>query len=467
MTSAEIRQSVIADLERRLQVLQDEVKEWKNATQVQGNGFGIHSSQLQALGDMMNELSGQQSAEFKTVKETQNSTQFADAYYNLLEHLSGAQDVWRIFGTILGQRQNERLKRLTDIADLVAWNCYATCIEEARRWQLFTEDEYREPPLTFLESSLSPSTASRGEQVQILGLSLRHYRNLMLPVPIVLYPLDQASSMWMMCSIAHEVGHNLDHDLDPRPGNRLSDEYRKLLIGRVSNSREPQWRRWMNEIFADAIAVILCGAGFAFTIAQWAVPLGPGTQFQALDAKAVHPPFYLRLLVIAEMLRFTGVEELKAEGDKSIELWKALKRPAWQMDYEEDAPILAKLVLEETVSPLKNHNLLDLRSSLTFDHNRSVQLAAHWIDANQPRPHPKTPAFPFRLVPAAAALAVAKLAQPDSKALDTLQEKAITFFNQIDQPAMLGSAPKKRREYLKGLARRLDFSIPRKQVEDD
>ena len=102
MTNKEIRQCVTADLERRLKVLPDEVKEWKNAIHANGNALGIHSSQLDALGEMMNGLSGQQSTQFEVVKATQNPVQFAEAYYSLLEQLSGAHDLWRIFRSILG-----------------------------------------------------------------------------------------------------------------------------------------------------------------------------------------------------------------------------------------------------------------------------------------------------------------------------------------------------------------------------
>lgn len=463
MTAAEIRQQVMANLERRLKILPNGVRQWKAAIQNQAE-LGIHSSQMAALEDMIDVLAEKQSALLGVVTETEDPSLFADAYLHLLEQLSGAQDVWRIFGTILGQRQDDGLRRLVDVADLVAWSCYATCMGEARRWQLVTESEFREPPLTYLESSVSPSTASRGEQVQSLGLSLRQYRDLMLPLPIVLYPLDQASSMWMLCSIAHEVGHNLDHDLDPRPDKRLTDEYRKLLIGRVPDDREPQWRRWMNEIFADAIAVLLCGAGFALSMAQWVVPLGPAPAFQQLDTRTVHPPWFLRLLLLVEMLASCAVAGLQSVGDDLRQLWQGLPRPAWQAAYEQDAAIVAKMLLEEVVAPLDGHRLLDLRPGLAFDHVRSAQLATHWLDASKPQPNPKAPAFPYRLVPAAAALAASKLVEPDAASLDMLQGKAVAYFEQIDRPVKLAGPPGQRRAFLKDLTRRLDFSRLREQL---
>ena len=68
---------------------------------------------------------------------------------------------------------------------------------------------------------------------------MRQYRDRMLPIPVVLFPYDQASSMWMLCALAHEVGHNLDHDLEPITGRRLTDSFRPLLFGRVADAREP------------------------------------------------------------------------------------------------------------------------------------------------------------------------------------------------------------------------------------
>jgi hypothetical protein len=455
-TEGQVQQFLLADLERRLKVVPAEVSAWKTAVGEVVAGLGIHKSQVDAVSDMMDVLAEDHAVELEKLREAQDAVEFADTCQRLLEKLGGAQDLWRIFRTILGQRQDPRLKLLADTADLIASDCHGACLRQARQWGVITEQQFREPPLTYLESSLSPSTASRGQNVQTLGFPVREYRNKMLPVPIILFPLDQAISPWMMCSIAHEVGHNVDHDLGGKPGARLSATYKKLLIGRVPNDREPQWRRWMEEVLADAIGVVLGGAGFAISMARWTISVGSATHLQVLDPSAVHPPFHLRLRLIAEMLRETQTPALVSEGDTLLQLWNGLVRPPWQAEYEYDVQTVAKLLVQEKTTQLKEHRLLDFGGDLAFAHTQCSKLAEHWGDPTRPRPHPEAP-FPFRWVPSAAALASARLVQPGEAALDELQEKAVDYFAAIPRPAMLG-APGNRREFLRSLSRQLNFT---------
>jgi hypothetical protein len=103
-----------------------------------------------------------------------------------------------------------------------------------------------------------------------------------------------------------------------------------------------------------------------------------------------------------------------------------------------------------------------------MEHAMNVQLAAHWRDPRQPRPHPNIPrTFPFRLVPAAAALATAQLADPDREALDELQGKAVDYFGSINRPDKLAGADDRRRVYLRSLAQRLDFARAPRTPEDE
>ena len=259
------------NLERRLGVVPAEMAAWKAAANQKGGDLGIHSSQMDSLQDLIDELTADQKDQLQKVVQAAAGTEFADAYYSFLQKLNGAQDLWRIFHTILVQRRDERWRPVMDVADLIAADCYNSAMKKAQDLGVRTTDEIRAPPLTYLESSLSPSTASRGENVQNLGFPVRQYRNMMLPVPIVLFPFDQAESMWMLCAIAHEVGHNLDHDLDPAPGKRLTDCIRLKLTGKVPNDRELQWRRWVQEIFGDVLGILLIGGGFAVAMAYWTV----------------------------------------------------------------------------------------------------------------------------------------------------------------------------------------------------
>lgn len=460
-----IRELIQADLERRLKQLPGEIKDWNALITANTNGLGIHSSQIIALEEMMAGLSANQHEHLKALITQADLSTFADLYYALLNELGGAHDLWRIFRIILDQRQDQHLKPLADISDLIAWDCYRTGLEQAWKWGMLPRDQFRPPPLTFLESSLTPATASRGEGVETLGFSVRQYRDLMLPMPIVMYPIDQAASIWSMSSIAHEVGHNLDHDLDVRLGWRLTDEYRRLLIGRVPDDREPQWRRWMNEIFADAVAVTMCGTGFVVSMAGWTLGLALGAAFRDFDSRAVHPPLSLRLRLLGHMLVSNGAV-FSEKGKEIITLCDQQIRPAWEAPYEADAETVAKLLITETVAPLGSRALMELNGDLSTDEDRTVKLAAHWLDPTQQRPDPAQPVvMPFRAVCAAAALAAARLKNPTAAALDDLQHKAEDYLSQIPRPNKLGDI-EENRPFLKELTGRLRFGSVREGQEE-
>jgi len=461
VTGISTRELIQADVERRLRRLPAEIEDWKTTVAANVNGLAIHVSQMVALRDMMTQLCTRQTEEFQALLKEQAPTVFADSYYDLLNDMGGTNDLWRIFRIIFDQRQNQRLKPLADTLDLVAWDCYRTAMEQARSWGILSTDQFRPPPLSFLESSLTPATVSRGESVEALGFAVRRYRDIMLPLPIVLYPVDQAASMWSMSSIAHEVGHNLDHDLHPDAGKRLSSEYNKRIIGLVDDQREPQWRRCMEEIFADAVAVTLCGAGFVTAMKNWIAGLAPGTNFQNFDIRALHPPFFLRLRLLGHMLVSLG-GIFTSSGKETIQFCDAQKRPGWESPYEAEAEMVAKLLICEPVPQLGNHALAGLNDDLLTDEPRTVQLAIHWLDPGQQRPDPVKPRpIPFRTVCAAAALAAAKLVNPTATMLDDLQHKAENYLSEIPRPHKLATPSGKNMEFLGELTRRLKFGPAR------
>ena len=459
------RELLQADLDRRLTQLPREVAQWNDSIAANQDGLGIHTTQIQALQKMMAGLTTRQQAQLQTLVAEPDLSVFSNSYYELLNDLGGTHDLWRIFRIIFDQRHDLLLRPLADISDLIAWDCYRTGLAQAAKWGLLPRDQFRPPPLTFLESSLTPATASNGESVETLGFSVRQYRDLMLPLPIVLYPVDQAASIWSMSSIAHEVGHNLDHDLDVRPGHRISDEFRKLLIGSVPDSREPQWRRWMDEIFADAIAVILCGTGFVVSMAGWTLGLGPGRAFGNFDSRAVHPPLFLRLRLLGQML-IMNQAPFEDAGKEIIALCDKQNRPAWEAPYEADTEIIARMLITQSIDPLGKRALRELNDDLSTDQARIAQLALHFLDSNQQRPKPDGDLkMPFRAVPAAASLAAANMDNPSPTALDALQQRAEAYFSAIPRPNKL-AAPEVNLNFLAELTGRLRFGDLRDHKED-
>ncbi|MEP6918118.1 MAG: hypothetical protein ABJC89_20895, partial [Acidobacteriota bacterium] len=313
--------------------------------------------------------------------------------------------------------------------------------------------QFREAPLVFLEAVDSPATASRREAVQAVSLAVREFRSLKLALPIVLLPLDYASSIWNFCGLHHEVGHNVDQDLN------LASELRGVLPDLTLAGEEICWRRWSNEILADAIGITLGGSGFAASLGSLSLLLASSAAQAEIQATAVHPPFVVRVRLIAEMLRLTGVPAHAELADELSAIWDTLERPAWVAPFAQDAKAIAALFLTTKLTALKAHAVLELNADPASDHARTQALATFFLGQG-PRPEPKIEfGMHPRLVPAAAQLAVrAALSTPD--VLGRIHESAVKYLNLIPALEALGPAgalTTTRRDYLRDLAHKVDF----------
>ena len=251
---------VRAEMRRRaaLTLLSEELQAWKASAAANVDGLGIHGSQLAALEILMDGLKKRQEGALSQLSPALPPRQFAEFHYDLVNEIVGTYDVWCVFRHIIAQRQDQHLKPLLDAADLVAADCYRTCLNRVRDWGLLTEQQFREPPLVYLEAATSPATVSRGKEIKNLGFPMQRHRYLRLPIPIVTLPFDQATCLWLFCTLHHEVGHDLDQDLE------LRQELEQYLINRLKTENVPSdrweiWQRWTGEILADAFGVLLGG----------------------------------------------------------------------------------------------------------------------------------------------------------------------------------------------------------------
>jgi hypothetical protein len=147
------------------------------------------------------------------------------------------------------------------------------------------------------------AVAAKPAKVQSLSLAVRQWRDLTLPLPFVLLPLNFARSIWTFCALYHEIGHNLDQDL------KILQGLRSRIPETVPAEQEPDWRRWSAEILADDLGIVLGGAGFGIYLASEALLLGPAQRYRDQDPDAVHPPFLVRVPLITAMLRATNLAE--------------------------------------------------------------------------------------------------------------------------------------------------------------
>jgi len=294
----------LAKMQRRVTFLPKEVQVWKASADANVDDLGIHRSQFEALKIMLDGLLEKQDDLLSQLSPTLPPEQFAEVYWRLVSLIAGVNDLWSIFRHIITQHQDRLFRPLLDTADLVAADCYLTCLNQARNWSLLKEQEYREPPLVYLQAEISPATSSRGSRVESLGFPLHHYRDMRLPIPIVVLPFDHAGSLWLFCSLHHEVGHNLDQDLNLR--SELKRQItRRLQTENVPYERLVVWQQWVGEVLADTFGVLLGGAGFGYSLAELLLVLAP--LFPDLNTKDKHPHPYVRVYLVAATLRLCGV----------------------------------------------------------------------------------------------------------------------------------------------------------------
>ena len=369
--------------------------------------------------------------------------QFAVGYHRLANEIVGTHDLWRIFRYIFGQLQDERMGPLLDAANRVASDCYLAWLNRARQWQLITETQFREPPLVYLEAVHSPATASRGTEVQALGFPVRRYGGHRLPIPIVLLPFDQVGLMWLLCTLHHEVGHNLDQDLE------LGDELTASLENVVSVERCDVWQAWGAEVLADALGVVSGGSGFGYALASLLFMLAP--RRATLDTSDSHPDHYLRIHLAAAMLEQMGAQEA---ADAIRQAAEALDAPAGTDGFLSDCSAVAALFLTEPLAALGDRPLRDLNPDWT-DEERQTSKLARFLQTGLGFHAPASPLAP-RLVPLAAELAIVSLSNADEAAMMALNERAYDYLESLERPTFLAGAD--RAAFLHSLAEAIDFT---------
>jgi hypothetical protein len=447
------------DLARRVAALKADFSTW--TAEPRALALGLAPRQRTALDDMLTVLDAKQRAALAKLEAPVppapplSVAGFADAHTALLIEMTGAQELWRVFRFMLGQLEDPFVRRPLKAAGRVAADCYTLGIQQARALQAITSDKFREPPLVYLEAVESPATAGRADRVQDLSASVRQWRNLKLPLPIVLLPADYAHAFWTFCALHHEVGHNLDQDL----GLRL--EIRANLTDAVAAAEEPHWRRWSGEMLADTLGIVLGGVGFALSLGALALLLGPAARYEELDVDAEHPPLLLRVRLLAALLRRTQVAAQAAYADQLDAIWTAAPRPAWLQPFADDVDDVAALFMGPNLTALKEHPITALNPAMAADHAQVEALASYFLTGKK-RPNPLGAAMRPRLVASAAQLAL-WLADPiNEAALESIHTMALDYLDLVPAIGTLAAHPGQR-AYLRQLADEIDFSSLRRK----
>lgn len=191
--------------------------------------------------------------------------------------------------------------------DTIAEDCYSAVRQAAPR--LFEGPLLK--PVCYMEHGYSPATMRRGVALsRLLGDAN--------PFPLIRIPWDR-DQPWQSVFL-HEVAHNLQADMG------IWQENRQAVLRRVmGRARDPvlasTYGRWHKEIFADLAAILLGGPAAAWGMADFLAHPGPRTT--TYRPGSAHPTAYLRVVLLAEMLRRLG---FGAEATRLLRVWQGLYR---------------------------------------------------------------------------------------------------------------------------------------------
>jgi hypothetical protein len=218
-----------------------------------------------------------------------------------------ARRAFGLFFEIFSQRGSAFAPALS-AHDVIAEDCYRAVRQSAP--QIFRGSLLK--PLTYMEHSFSPATMRRG----VLLNRLLGEPN---PFPIVRIPWDR-DNPWQAVFL-HEVAHNLQADLGIWQENRQAVVRRTLRA-----SGDPSLTRiyglWHKEIFADLAAILLGGPASAWGMASFLAHPAPRTM--TFRAGGAHPTAYLRVHILAEMVRRLGFED---DARRLSRVWDDLYNP--------------------------------------------------------------------------------------------------------------------------------------------
>ena len=163
---------------------------------------------------------------------------------------------WSYFSSKWDQRDDDAVKATLFAADEVVWSCWATPFRTAA-------EPIASAPLPYLEPFYSPRAIQRSSppaDVQRADPLLRSALKT-LPLPLVGLPPVVHSRPWWLASLAHEIGHHIEHDL---LSGALYGTLPATIEDAVPEDADPRrWRGWHEEIFADTWSVLLLGPAAA------------------------------------------------------------------------------------------------------------------------------------------------------------------------------------------------------------
>jgi hypothetical protein len=397
----------VEELRRRIASLPAELSGWKVRSK-EVVDKRPHFYQVKALDEMMSAFVQNQNELLKALKPQGNPDVFLADSRALLVEIMRSQSVWDFYREKLQLRFSPDFQDSLWVADIVAWNCYRPVIERAARFGILSPTDLREPPLCYYVAELSAATSVRTAQIN--DFCDRRDRPVESPIPVIKLPWEHSQNLWEFLSIPHEVGHDLEADLNLR-GVLL----RSLDNALKGNPRREVWRKWQSEVFADLVALQLVGPAYAETLMS--VLLQSKEDVVTPNPKGPHPTRYLRILMLTSYIKRLIANDAPAEIRDELSkhaaqiegLWTKLYDKVVDLDpYVDDFPVVFKALME---SPFPKLNDRTVRSLIpyTAEHHILIRSASEYIETGLDSPGKGT--MDARHCLAAARLAVTRTAR--------------------------------------------------------
>jgi hypothetical protein len=371
-----------AELERRVEALPVEVKEWQARTRGEVD-LELHFSQLNAIGTLMDGFVAKQRTLLAGLDPEGNTDHFQSTAFELVKQIIRSQRVWDFFRDKLDLRFSPAFKDALWVADTVAWSCYRPVLEAASRAGILASTALREPPLTYLTAEFSPATWFRGSRPNDgrdyhLGTSL-------LPIPVIELPWDHMQNSWEFMALHHEVGHDLEADLKLREA--LQDSLQtKLAAAVIPQERIDLWKAWQGEVFSDLVGLQLGGAAFGQALMH--LLLLPAADVTTFDPEDPHPTHYLRILLNADYIPtlIPGFAPLVQDGQQLADRWLAIYGVLPGFDnLRSDFPHVYGALMDTALAVLQNKTVREMMPYKQADDVR-IRAGAEYFRTGLNRP---------------------------------------------------------------------------------
>lgn len=350
----------VAELDQKLNSLQTEFADWHQRSE-EKQLLEKNYTQIRRVTKQLDAFRSEIRVHLD--KLIDNPVQSLSDCRNLELDILEVHRVWQFFRSKLALRSIARFQDYLYAADELAWACYHPAQERVDPGHK-ARDQIREPPLVFFNDGASPFAASRNQPylVEEVANKLLNMPALVaslkqLPVSTIGIPWFQIEHLPDGLVIGHEVGHNLEDDF------ALTDRLKKLLelaLKKVAGERQPTWRAWLGEVFADVYGCLATGPAFTGALIDFLAgdPQTITTEYLSEDNWSSYPTAYLRVLLSTGLLEKQG---FKDAASKLLHDWQEAYHEEHALrDFERDIPFILDALVDGPYPEFQGAKLSDL-----------------------------------------------------------------------------------------------------------